>query len=64
MLGAADICEQKQKYKWALHVEHTVTISRHFDPKRFTISTFVRRKKQQYITVGTVKIFIETSAKH
>ena len=62
-MGAAEICEQKQKYKWGIHVEHALIISRRFDPKRLTISTFVRRKKQPYIAVCTVKIFIETRAK-
>ena len=46
--------------------------SRRFYPKLLTISTFRRssqgksqeKEKQQYIAVGTVKRFIETSAKH
>ena len=35
--------------------------SRHFNPKRF--SPFVKKNKQ-YVAVGTVRMFIETSAKH
>jgi hypothetical protein len=39
-----------------------ITFSRLFYPKRLTISTFKRNKQQLYITVGTVRIFIATSA--
>ena len=38
--------------------------SRHFKPKRLTVSTFVRRKRIKLcISVGRVKMFIETSTK-
>ena len=39
----------------------TFTFRRRFYPKQLTISTFDRRKKQQYEAVGTVRIFIEPS---
>ena len=38
--------------------------SRHFYRKRLTISTFARRKRNNNISVGTVRMFIEPSAKH
>ena len=38
--------------------------SRHFYRKRLTISTFARRKRDNNISVGTVRMFIEPSAKH
>ena len=41
------------------------TFSRRFDPKRLTIRTFSQKKeKLQYISVGTVRMFIEPRAKH
>ena len=41
-----------------LHVGHLA------DPKKLTISTFVEKEKRQYNAIGTVNMFIETSANH
>ena len=35
-----------------------------FYPKRPAMSTFIRRKKREYIAVGTVRMFLGTSAEH
>ena len=41
---------------------HTFTFSRHFDPKRLTISPFVRRRRNNNTSVGPVRMFIQVSS--
>ena len=48
-----------------IKITFTLTFSRHFYPKQLNNNYIYQKKvKRQYIAVGTVRLFIEPSAKH
>ena len=56
------VTREKQRFAFTFTFR---AFSRRFYPERLTISyIYLKKEKQQYISVGTVRMFIEPRAKH